>query len=319
MVKKIYLLLAICVMVCAALLSAHGRRPSGIIALRPRTTATGAHVSSLARALRPNYPYSVIPGGVYTPAELRAALSHDPLLRRHFSSFNLSRLHLVKLTEDHYAYVSFRRDGRILWTRRKLKIAQGEILLTDGVFYAKTRCGNRLDELPAAPHETAELADAVLSPPPLDYPQMAGLEFVQAPVEETAGDAPRKVFTPDGVAAPAPLETAFSNFAPGVGAALPEMLPGAVPEGIRGDSPQDILSSPGFSPGSGPSSVSGGSVPGNDWGGAVAAAAAHPSLRKADLVAPIAPIPEPSAAFVLTALLCWSVLCRIRRKPDPIR
>ncbi len=304
MSKKIYLPLAICALVGAALLTARSQRLSRIVARPAHTTANGAHVSSLARALRPNYPYSVIPGGAYTPAELRAALSRDPLLRQHFSNFDLSKLRLLKLTEDHYAFVSFRRNGRILWTRRKLKIPQGEILLTDGVYYAKTRCGNRLAEQPAASEETAELADSVLSPPPLDYPLLAGLQFVQAPVEEAAQAAPRDALTPAGPLTATPLETALSSPTPLSSNDLPGVLPASGPAGgAPGAFPQDLLAagSPGL---------------GDDWGGGVASAAGkRPSLLRADLVTPIALIPEPSAMFVCAALLCCFLVCRIRREP----
>ncbi len=113
-------------------------------------------VSSLMRALRPNYPYSVVPGGVYSPAELRFALEKDPVVRAHYSGFNVNSAHLVTLVEDRFQYVSYRQNNRIYWTSKRLRIPKGEVLLTDGQNYARTRCGNRLCPTlqgPASPHE----------------------------------------------------------------------------------------------------------------------------------------------------------------------
>ena len=101
-------------------------------------------VSPAARSLRPNYPYSVIAGGAYSPAELRYANEKDRLVRDHYADFDLKAARLVTLADDRYQYVSFRLKNRVYWTRNKLRIPRGEVLLTDGRNYARTRCGNRL-------------------------------------------------------------------------------------------------------------------------------------------------------------------------------
>src|SRR5215467_132697 len=40
---------------------------------------------------------------------------------------------------------------RFYWTRRPMRIPNGEVLLTDGRLYARARCGNRISETPLGP------------------------------------------------------------------------------------------------------------------------------------------------------------------------
>ncbi|MGC2657884.1 MAG: PEP-CTERM sorting domain-containing protein [Bryobacteraceae bacterium] len=100
------------------------------------------------RALRPVYPYSVIPGGVYSREELGRAVIKDQLVGDHYADFNVAAARLVTTDEVRYAYVSYRVGQRVLWTTHKLRIPKGETLLTDGVNYCRTRCGNRLSDVP---------------------------------------------------------------------------------------------------------------------------------------------------------------------------
>lgn len=104
----------------------------------------GGHISAAERALRPNYPYSVIPGGAYSPEELRNSIAKDKFVKAHYADFDVKSARLVTLAEDRFQYVSYRLNNRILWTHKKIRIPKGEVLLTDGRQFARTRCGNRL-------------------------------------------------------------------------------------------------------------------------------------------------------------------------------
>jgi hypothetical protein len=118
-------------------------RRSGIKAWH--MTAKADPIPAVVRSLHPVYPYSVIPGGVYSVAELTRVLANDRLVREHYAG---AAAHLVTTAEVRYAYVSYRLGGRLLWTTHKLQIPRGETLLTDGVNFSRTRCGNRLSEFP---------------------------------------------------------------------------------------------------------------------------------------------------------------------------
>ena len=144
-------------------------------------TAPASGVSAVSRALRPNYPYSVIAGGAYSPAELRFVNERDALVHEHYADFNVKTARLVTLTTDHDQYVSFRLHNRIYWTQNKLRIPRGEILLTDGWNYARTRCGNRLSSTPKANTTAQEPSERLLSLPPFRPELLSAGELQLAP------------------------------------------------------------------------------------------------------------------------------------------
>jgi hypothetical protein len=105
----------------------------------------------LATYERAVYPYSVIPGGVRSREELAAKMSEDKVVLEHFSDFQVSRARIVKAEETQFAYVSYRMDDQVYWTSKKLKIPEGETLITDGENCARTRCGNMVSPVPMEP------------------------------------------------------------------------------------------------------------------------------------------------------------------------
>jgi hypothetical protein len=105
------------------------------------------------------YQYSVIPGGVQDVGELSQAVAHDPDVALHYANFNFRRAHVVRLLSSQKLYVSYRRKGRILWTKTPRLILAGEEIITDGKVTARKRCGNRLASKPeglVAPDEPSE-------------------------------------------------------------------------------------------------------------------------------------------------------------------
>jgi hypothetical protein len=132
--------------------------------LAKNTVRTAERPPAYVRSLRPEYPYSVIPGGAYSPEELRRANVKDDVVRAHYADFDLKAAWVVKLTADRYEYASYRMQNQIYWTARKLRIPQGEALLTDGVHFARARCGNRLSEVPHAEISSVEPPASLLSP-----------------------------------------------------------------------------------------------------------------------------------------------------------
>jgi hypothetical protein len=103
-----------------------------------------------ARNRRMVYPYSVIAGGVASADELREAAAHDAAVAAHYSGFNFKRAKMVVVDRPRLVYLSYRRGGRIFWTRKQLSLHPGEKLLTDGRITARTRCGNQVSVLPQA-------------------------------------------------------------------------------------------------------------------------------------------------------------------------
>lgn len=147
----------------------------------------GATIDAAVRSIRPNYPYSVIPGGAYSTAELRGATQRDPLVRKHYSDFDLGSARLVTLTEERFQYASYRFNDRIYWTRHRLRIPEGEVLLTDGYNYARTRCGNRLSSTAQVETSPFEPAAKLLTLPPFT-PELLATGLIQPAPAALPGD-----------------------------------------------------------------------------------------------------------------------------------
>jgi PEP-CTERM motif len=92
------------------------------------------------------YPYSVVPGGVKDPSELREVAARDYVVRRHYAHFDYNHARLVRATEAREVYLSYRIRDTVFWTRRKIRLHPGELLLTDGKITARARCGNQISE-----------------------------------------------------------------------------------------------------------------------------------------------------------------------------
>jgi hypothetical protein len=137
----------------------------------------GRDIAAFAATLpRKVYKYSVVPGGVYTPEELAAARRLDPVVEEHYADFG----HDTKITtlkEDMFVYVSYRKGNKIYYSKKKHKVCKGEVVITDGKNYARTRCANRLTK--------------VFKPPALIYhePKPPEMDLVEAP-DSPYGDVP---------------------------------------------------------------------------------------------------------------------------------
>jgi hypothetical protein len=162
-------------LVCAAtvtLWSFSGRisRPRGPAAdsnqLRsPHGQSYLANSGPSASVARPVYPYSVIPGGIESRAELTYAVFHDPVVAGHYADFDLSKAHVVRLDRDRAMYVSYRLGDHVYWTKKTLRLFKGETLISDGVHEARTRCGNRLSDTPLGPVSPAQPPPTAMATP----------------------------------------------------------------------------------------------------------------------------------------------------------
>jgi hypothetical protein len=122
-----------------------------------------------AAGRRPVYPYSLIPGGVASAAELRSAVAHDPVVAAHYAAFDLVNAHVVQVKEARSVYVSYRRGDDVFWTSKKLRLAVGETLITDGQHVSRTRCGNQVSDEPRMPVSLAGDPEPQILDTPVPY------------------------------------------------------------------------------------------------------------------------------------------------------
>jgi hypothetical protein len=113
------------------------------------------------------YPYSVVDGGVHSVQELRLAIWRDPVVAKHYSNFKLDGARVIEAKADGDFYVSYRIGKEIFWTKKRLKVAKGERLITDGTTFTRTRCANVLSEVPQGKTLPDEPTPEVLNTPTL--------------------------------------------------------------------------------------------------------------------------------------------------------
>jgi hypothetical protein len=111
---------------------------------------------------RPAYPYSVVSGGVRDVHELKWAAEHDPVVASHYAGFDYDHARVVRLVLARTAYISYRIGNKIYWTRHRVSLKKGETLITDGKITARSRCGNRVEEVP-------QQATSSLEPPAIKF------------------------------------------------------------------------------------------------------------------------------------------------------
>ncbi len=102
------------------------------------------------------YKYSVVPGGVRDARELKWAVEHDPIVAAHYAGFDYDHARVVRLVLARTAYLSYRIGNKVYWTRHRVTLKKGETVLTDGKITARTRCANRVEEVPQVAMSSSE-------------------------------------------------------------------------------------------------------------------------------------------------------------------
>lgn len=127
-------------------------------ALSIRPARARVHISNV-------YPYSVVPGGVSNPNDLRHVATSDYVVRRHYANFDFAHARLERAKEAREVYLSYRIRNTVFWTRKRVRLYPGELLLTDGNITARARCGNQISETPKPEVSDEEPDEDVLDQP----------------------------------------------------------------------------------------------------------------------------------------------------------
>jgi len=169
---------------------------------------------------RPVYPYSVVPGGVKDARELKWAAQHDPVVAAHYAGFDYDHARIVRLTLARTVYVSYRIGNKVYWTSHRVSLHKGETLITDGKITGRTRCANRVEEVP-------QQATSTMEPPAVRF------EEPVAPAVGTATQIPPVPFQsallnqPNLPGVPPPSLLLYDPFGPGRWVPIsPPPLPG---------------------------------------------------------------------------------------------
>jgi hypothetical protein len=127
---------------------------------------------------RPVYPYSIVPGGVRDGRELKWAAEHDPVVKAHYAGFDFDHAQVKQVDRPRLVFVSYRIGNRVFWTRHRVSLKTGEALITDGKITARSRCANRVEEIPQQATSRSEPPAAKFDEP--EHPA-TGTAFVSPP------------------------------------------------------------------------------------------------------------------------------------------
>jgi len=182
-------------------------RPASPAAAGPAIASVAAP-AQLAPAPRRVYPYSIVPGGVASREELAQAVRTDKVVADHYAGFDVDKARPVTVSKPRAVYVSYRKGDKVYWTRKKLMLAEGEILLTDGRNELRTRCANRISDTPMLPVAADEPGQVEFDA----SSEEGGIQDVSAePIEDTGFEgAPYQLKTFASMVAEAPADMARS-------------------------------------------------------------------------------------------------------------
>lgn len=135
---------------------------SGALAAPLVQVALKTSAAAPAPAARRIYPYSIVPGGVASQADLARRVTADQVVARHYASFDIGKAHVVTNAKARAVHVSYRKGDKVYWTANKVMLAQGETLLSDGTSEIRGRCGNRISETAQLPVAMGEPTAAEL-------------------------------------------------------------------------------------------------------------------------------------------------------------
>ena len=166
------------------------------------------------------YPYSLIPGGIQNIDELKSVIEKDHVVSAQYAAFQLEYARIIRLDRELKMHVTYRRGDNVYWTQRELRLAKGELLITDGSMIAMARCGNLIAPAIEDPSSREEPSEQELNTPILNAYVPGELEsdnrfpefqMVQSPFVapsgtnfSTVGGSFPTVLLPSGPAGPLP-------------------------------------------------------------------------------------------------------------------
>jgi hypothetical protein len=143
----------------------------GLISLAPvRTLHPPESVSKSSAISLPQmaYGHALVASGIHSVSDLADAMEREPKL---YPGFDLSRAKASTVKESFWAHTSYRKNGRIYFTKNPVLILAGETIYTDGNIMIRARCGNELSVVPLTPVLTDEPPDTeLLTPPSFEIP-----------------------------------------------------------------------------------------------------------------------------------------------------
>jgi hypothetical protein len=123
-----------------------GSHPRPVVSGKPSPIPAQTFVQ-----FRTTEPHSFIRGGIRSVAQFQLALNADAALAAQFPGFDFARAHFEVLQKPECAFVAYRTGNQFAWTKKCLWLKAGELILTDGHYRVRAKCGNLLAFTPQVP------------------------------------------------------------------------------------------------------------------------------------------------------------------------
>jgi hypothetical protein len=249
---------------------ARAAAPADAATPAPAVLRTAAQVET--KKTRRVYPYSIVPGGVLNRRELTHAVVVDKVVAEHYAAFEAGKATVRTVDKPRAVYVSYRKGDKVFWTARKLQLAEGETLLSDGQSEIRTRCGNRISDVPQLPVEAKGPSEEELDTSVEQVQEDEGTveQVGYAADTNPAGSGYQLQTFGSGQATPtggtAPTHTSFGLSGSGSSGLGPIWAGGTLPVSLAKVSSDTAETGTGSSPGTG-TPGSGGITTGTDAGG----------------------------------------------------
>ncbi|HEX8029702.1 MAG TPA: hypothetical protein VF491_14610, partial [Vicinamibacterales bacterium] len=176
---------------------------------------------------RANYNYSVIPGGARNPQELAHAMQTDSVVADHYRDVDPASMRPERMPADRLAYVSYRKNDQVFWTKNKVRIYEGETILTNGDAQIRGRCGNAISMAPMLPTADDEPDTAVFDALTDVGPKLVAFDLTPWGVPFMGGVPAGEVIVPPvspGFAGPMGFGGAGGGVGGGSGEGTPEVV-----------------------------------------------------------------------------------------------
>jgi hypothetical protein len=145
------------------------------------------------------YPYSIVPGGVSSRAELAQAVMADKVVAAHYAGFAVDKASPRTVAKARAVYVSYRKGEQVYWTARRVTLAEGETILSDGQNDIRARCGNRISDTPQLPVEAKGPDEQELDTPAEPVSQAGGGALREVAFDLDVQDNESRPFVPSPV------------------------------------------------------------------------------------------------------------------------
>ena len=145
--------------------------------------------------------------GVHRVSEFRSAIWRDPVITKRTSNFKLDRARVIEANASRDFHVSYRIGKKMFWTKKRLKVAKGERVITVGtnirelgVLMCSLKCHRAKHH---RMNQRLRLLNALLNPPSEPTPFMPPVVIGGGPLNPPSGPTP---FIPPVVTGGGPLD-----------------------------------------------------------------------------------------------------------------